>query len=202
MGTISELFKDMEVVFTVLVACSAALAGIGGYLAAKANGEASEASQNAQLYFNEANTLYLESNQYYFQDKDLFSQAALAEYEQNPKVAEFLRSQTYMCELGYINADGTIPSEYSGDFDSAWDAYYSELYNPYEENMALASYEFTNSSLAGERGDAYLLSTVMLAISATFGAVGLAADTRRVEKVMLALMLLFILVSLVLMLGA
>jgi hypothetical protein len=202
MGKFSEMLKDLEVVFTILIACSAALAGIAGYLATKANGEASGASQNAQLSFNDANTYYLEANQYILRDNDLLTQAALADYEEKPEVAEFLRNQTYMCQSGFIEYDGSVSSEYSGDFDIAWAAYNEDLYQLYNLSWEDSQIEFANADAASVRADSYLLSTVLLAISATFGTVGLAIDAHKLKLVFLVIVALFIALSILILISA
>lgn len=187
----NEKKKPYEALLTVLVAAAAALAGTAGFLSAGKQNEENDARALALSKLSEANTKHLEASQNISRDEAILIQALILLDENRTQLALDLIAGTQLVRGGYLNADLSLPPKYP-TLDAALDAYEHDMYLPSRQARAEADAAFVKAEAASKKGLDYLFATVLLAIGAMLGTVGMSASGRGPRLALSALVLVFI----------
>lgn len=184
--------RNFELVIAVLLGIASIVTAWASYQASLYDGEMASANTRAAVLAAEAESLYLEGNQQFVSDGQLFqrlteleiqaggSDAAAAAVAQ--ETVEVLTFQSMTEE--FAAAMGWAASENSADPDvfthpQASEEYQRHLFGGYEEVKAEANAAMEKSNRFNDLGDRLTLGTVLLAISLfLFGIAAILRSTR------------------------
>jgi hypothetical protein len=199
--TSKEEPDPFETIFVILIAFSATLSGLSGYLSASSSDQAGSASTLSVKELNIANTMSLEINMNVSNEYQIVLQGDMASFRNDAAMAQYLYTSTDFCtEYGYIDGSGNVINpKYGGDLWAAFDDYRHNLLAPYREHMNASQDASTEASHFAGHSHSYLLTTVLLAITAGFATIGISAKEKKVKFVMLAAVIIIITVSVTLM---
>lgn len=170
--------RHFELVIAMLLGLASIVTAWASFQASLYDGEMSAANTRAGVLSAEAESLYLEGNQQYLSDGQLFDRltelriqstsadaAAAAVAAETIDVLTFQSmSEDFAAAVEWADAENEADPEMfthpQGD-----EAYLATLFGEYEEVKAQADTELANSSKFNDLGDQLTLNTVLLAIS-------------------------------------
>ena len=181
--------KPHEVLLTVLIALSAALAGLGAYLSSVRADQADDASRAGLAALADANTMHLQAAQDVAHDDQVLVQAMVLEDEGRDALARELLEGTQLVARGFVHADFSLPPQYA-THDAAFEAYVDAMYADAEAVRAQSEEDFARGEAASAAALDLLLSTVFLAIGTVVATVALSAGGARTRAALAGLVLL------------
>ncbi|MBC9927792.1 MULTISPECIES: hypothetical protein [unclassified Leucobacter] len=170
--------RHFELVIAMLLGLASIVTAWASFQASLYDGEMSAANTRAGVLSAEAESLYLEGNQQYLSDGQLFDRltelriqstsadaAAAAVAAETIDVLTFQSmSEDFAAAVEWADAENEADPEMfthpQGD-----EAYLATLFGEYEQVKAQADTELANSSKFNDLGDQLTLNTVLLAIS-------------------------------------
>ena len=93
--------------------------------------------------------------------------------------------------LGYLDLNGNATAEYA-DFDQAANAYIQDMYAPQRANQTASELAFAKADIVGVKEVNFLLATILFALGAVLASQGLAADSQRVRRLFMYIVLGFL----------
>ena len=93
--------------------------------------------------------------------------------------------------LGYLDLDGNATAEYA-DFDEAANAYIQDMYAPQRANQTASDLAFAKADIVSAKEVNYLLATILFALGAVLASQGLAADSQRVRRLFMYIVVGFL----------
>lgn len=189
----------LEVTIAALLGIAAVATAFAAYKAELANGDSIKAFNEGIRTTDAASQQYVEGNQTYAQDAQIFLEYAKAAQEDNTDLVEYLQNDLMSPQLK--EAVEWLGSEESGDavtFDAEGSPYAIEAYATAEELDAETDALFDKAKDEDETGDRYTLVTVILAIALFLFGVGGVATRMPIKLGTVAAGAVILVVSLVL----
>ncbi len=183
--------KPYEFVLTLLVVFSAVMAAFTGYSSGLAGEDETDFRGEGLSALTQANTNALQANQIILRDERILLQADFADVIGETDFAQELRSRTRIVRLGYLDLDGNATAEYA-DFDEAANAYIQDMYAPQRANQTASDLAFAKADIVGAKEVNYLLATILFALGAVLASQGLAADSQRVRRLFMYIVVGFL----------
>ncbi len=182
--------KPYEFVLTILVVFSAVMAAFTGYSSGLAGEDETDFRGEGLSALTQANTNALQANQIILRDERIL-QADFADVIGETDFPQELRSRTRIVRLGYLDLDGNATAEYA-DFDEAANAYIQDMYAPQRANQTASDLAFAKADIVGAKEVNYLLATILFALGAVLASQGLAADSQRVRRLFMYIVVGFL----------
>ena len=183
--------KPYEFVLTLLVVFSAVMAAFTGYSSGLAGEDETDFRGEGLSALTQANTNALQANQIILRDERILLQADFADVIGETDFAQELRSRTRIVRLGYLDLDGNATAEYA-DFDEAANAYIQDMYAPQRANQTASDLAFAKADIVSAKEVNYLLATILFALGAVLASQGLAADSQRVRRLFMYIVVGFL----------
>lgn len=180
--------KPYEVPLTLLIALSAALAGLAAYLSSAESDKADDANRDGLSALSDANTMHLQAAQDVAHDDQVLVQVMLLEDEGRMELAQELLNGTQLVARGFVNPDFSLPPQFA-THDAAFEAYEDAMFADAEAVRAQGEDHFERGEDGSARALDMLLSTVFLSIAAVVATVALVASQPRVRGALAALVL-------------
>ncbi len=189
--------KPYEFILTILVVFSAALAAVTGYSSGLAGEDETDFRGEGLSTLTQANTNALQANQIILRDERILLQADFADVIGETEFAQALRNRTRVVRLGYLDFNGNATPEF-GDYDTAVDAYIQDMYAPQRANQTASEEAFAKADIVSAKEVNYLLATILFALGAVLASQGLAAETQRLRRLFMFIVLGFLIIPVVL----
>jgi hypothetical protein len=159
----------LEVVLVLMIPVATVLAGLAGFFAASEQRGANSARETGFIALSDSNTNALVANQIILRDEQLLIRAEIAERDGNLALAMELRARTVSVKQGYLDLEGNATPAYDGDLEVAKAAFVADMYLPHLENRTVAEEAFALARTEGQRGQNFLLATILFAATAVLG---------------------------------
>ncbi|MCU1431825.1 MAG: hypothetical protein JWP95_930 [Actinotalea sp.] len=195
---LSGLFGNVELTIAVLLGVVSIATAYASFNAALYDGNAADAQQEGGRLSTEAESLYLEGNQQYVQDTQVWNrltELAIDAQSEDAVVATDAQLKYETLEFQAVSEELAAAIAWAEEENAADpDLYYSPLDNEDYQSFLFSSYADTKeqseaavaqADVFGSRGDALTLNTVLMSISLFL--LGIAAVVRQL-KVQLILM--------------
>ncbi|MBF0671830.1 MAG: hypothetical protein IR160_04510 [Salinibacterium sp.] len=194
---LSDLFGNMELIIVVLLGLVSTFTAYASFQAALYDSQMAGAYTKGQTASTEAESLYLEANQQYVQDVQLWatltqlsidsesSDAALAESAQSKFDTMYFQSVSEELDAAITWAseeNDADPELYTSPFDH--EPYVETLFSPYQEAAELAATTIAKGDEANSLSDRLTLNTVLMAISLFLLGVGAVVKSRRSQIIL------------------
>ncbi len=205
---LGRLLSNVELVTAILLGVVTVTTAYASFQASLYDGETAKqfsAGQNSQT---EAESLYLEANQQYIRDVQLWDRMTELQIEIDNAPEQAEASQLKYDTLLFTSVSPTLneailwsaeqnaadPSTFTSPFES--EDYQNALYGAWaaEDEKSIAAFEA--GDLADKRGDALTLTTVLMAISLFLLGVAAVARQLRVQLILIGVAMVIYLVSL------
>jgi hypothetical protein len=194
--------KICEATLAILIAVSAAMSGMAGFLSSEEKRLETISRGEAGRELNLANTAYIEANQLFIVDINCLRDAEvydyLADVEDNDTyrwIAYFMRNTTLIVLNGYITYTGEGTAEYNGDYEQALAAYYDDMYASYHDHMDAYEDAGGRAQSHSEKSSDFLINTVLLAFSGVLATIGIVAAMLPVRMLMIGFVAVIMAVS-------
>ncbi len=174
----SWLSKNFELFVAVLLGIASVITAWASFQASLYDGEMSAANTKAGVLAAEAESLYLEGNQQYMRDGQLFdriTELSIQSSSSNPETAALADETIDVLTFQSLTEDFAAALEWSAaenDADPEFfthpqdsEEYLTALFGGYHEVKAEADAALESSAKYNELGDQLTLATVLLAIS-------------------------------------
>lgn len=199
--------KPYEKWFALLVAVSAALSGLAGYMSAEATRNANIAGVQSMKWQTEASAAYDSAMQVIIRDQQLLADAsaqdAMGDLKGDPDyytIANHLRNLTDVVSHGYLYYDGTPTYRFSS-YAHAWNTFVDDMFQDYDNYMEQSDSIITGGQHQIQRANAFLLATVILAFGTVAAAAGISLTQRKVRLAMLLIVVAVIVITAAYLLG-
>ena len=181
-----------EFVLTILVVFGAVMAAFTGYSSGLAGEDETDFRGEGLSKLSQANTNALQANQIILRDERILITADFAEVIGETEFAQDLRSRTRVVRLGFLDLNGNATAEFGGDYDLAVNAYIEHMYAPQMANQTASDLAFANADVVSAKEVNFLLATILFALGAVLASQGLAADSQRVRRLFMYIVLGFL----------
>ena len=191
---LSWFHRNTELVIALLLGLASIVTAYASFQSSLFDGEVNRLNTAASVLSGEAESLYLEANQQYVSDAQLFDRLTeLAIVANGPDAAaaaiaeetiEVLTFQSVTEEFGAAMAWADAENEADPDFfthPQGSEDYQAALFGPYGEMKDQAEAALASSAIYNDLGDRLTLNTVLLAISLFLLGVAAILRTRRVQ---------------------
>ena len=206
-GSKGSVSKPYEKYFAFLIALSAALSGLAGYMSAEATRNANVAGVLSMKWQTEASAAYDSATQIIIRDQqllaDAWAQDAMGDLQGDPDyhiIANQLRNLTDVVDHDYLYYDGTPTYRFSS-YEHAWNTYVNDMYQNYDNYMEISDDHTKEGQHQLQRANSFLLATVILAFGTVVAAAGISLSQRKFRFVMLLIVLTVLLITLAYMLS-
>ena len=159
----------LELAIALTIPVATVLAGFAGFFAASEQRGANSAREAGFIALSDANTNALVANQIILRDEQLLIRAEIAERDGDLDLATELRARTVSVRQGYLDLEGNATPAYNGDLDLATAAFVEDMYAPHRANRTASEQAFASARLEGQRGQNFLLGTILFAATAVLG---------------------------------
>ena len=211
---LGRLLSNVELLTAVLLGVVSVTTAYASFQAALYDGETAKQFTEGQNSQTEAESLYLEANQQYIRDVQLWDRMTELSIEMgdpDPARAAIAQAQFQTLEFQSVSEELSAaidwsnqqndanPDEYASPFDS--EDYQNALYSAWaaEDDKSIAA--FKAGDVADKHGDTLTLTTVLMAISLFLLGVAAVARQLRVQFILIGVSMVIYVVSLVMMLG-
>lgn len=179
--------RRYELMAAILLGLAALATAWAAYQGGKAGGDELAAFTESNQALADANFFFSQGNSTLATDNQLFLAFVEAANGGNPELAEFIRATVINENLGAAMDWWAATEEALTPFDDLEGNPYQ--YVDYEEGAALqatAEEKLAEAQTVGQRGDAYDLASVLLAVSLFFGGISIIFDRPSTINVLLA----------------
>ena len=196
-GPLRWFHRNTELVIAILLGLASIVTAFASFQSSLADGEVNRLNTEASVLAAEAESLYLEGNQQYFSDGQLFdrlTELAIVAAGPDPDAAaiaqetiDVLSFQSVTEEFGAAMAWADAENEADPSLfthPQSSEEYLAFLFGGYEETKALANQTLEISNVVNDLGDRLTLNTVLLAISLFLLGVAAILRTRRVRALL------------------
>ena len=180
-----------EFVLTILVVFAAVMAAYTGYSSGLAGEEETDLRGTGLNALTQSNTNALQANQIILRDERILDNADFAEIIGEPDFALSLRNKTRIVRLGFLDPWGN-PTPAFETRSEAVSAYILAMYAPQRANQTASEQAFAKADIAGLKEVNYLLTTILFALGAVLASQGMAADSQRVRRLFMYIVLGFL----------
>ncbi|MCW4386273.1 hypothetical protein OH146_10865 [Salinibacterium sp. SYSU T00001] len=175
---LADLFGQMELVIVILLGLVSTVTAYASFQAALYDSQMAAAYSKGQTASTEAESLYLEANQQYVQDVQLWAtltQLSIDMDSQDPSIAEaasikfdtmYFQSVGEALDAAVLwsaDENAANPESYASPFDH--DAYTEALFTPYTEAKDAADAAIAQGDQYNSYSDRLTLNTVLMAVS-------------------------------------
>jgi hypothetical protein len=211
---LGRLLSNVELVTAILLGVVSVTTAYASFQAALYDGETAKQFTQGQNAQTEAESLYLEANQQYIRDVQLWdrmTELSIEMGDSDPARAAIAQAQFQTLEFQSVSErlsaailwsngqNDANPDEYVSPFDS--EDYVNTLYADWAKEDAKSIAAFEAGDVADKHGDTLTLTTVLMAISLFLLGVAAVARQLAVQFVLIGVSLVIYAVSLVVMLG-
>ncbi len=206
---LGRLLSNVELLTAILLGLVSVTTAYASFQASLYDGETAKqfsAGQNSQT---EAESLYLEANQQYIRDVQLWDRMTELQIEIDTVPAQAAASQLKYDTLLFTSVSETLneailwsaeqnvadPTVFTSPFDS--EDYQDALYGAWAEEDDRSIAAFQAGDAADKHGDTLTLTTVLMAISLFLLGVAAVARQLRVQVILIAVSMVIYVVSLV-----
>lgn len=191
---LSDYFGNMELIIVILLGVVSTVTAYASFQAALYDSQMAGAYTKGQAAGTEAESLYLEANQTYIQDVQLWSTLTQLAIDTESADAAIAQSANDKYETMYFQSvsedlDAAItwasdendadPSTYTAPFDN--EDYMNTLFSPYAESQEMAENLIAEGDTYNSLSDRLTLNTVLMAISLFLLGVAAVVKGRRAQ---------------------
>jgi hypothetical protein len=211
---LGRLLSNVELLTAILLGVVSVTTAYASFQAALYDGETAKQFTMGQNSQTEAESLYLEANQQYIRDVQLWdrmTELSIEMGDQDPARAAIAQAQFQTLEFQSVSEtlsaaidwsneqNDANPDEYASPFDS--EDYQNALYGAWadEDDKSIAA--FANGDVADKHGDTLTLTTVLMAISLFLLGVAAVARQLRVQLILIGVSMVIYIVALGMMTG-
>jgi hypothetical protein len=180
-----------EFVLTILVVFAAVMAAFTGYSSGLAGEEETDLRGAGLNALTLSNTNALQANQIILRDERILDNADFAEIIGEPNFALSLRNKTRIVQLGFLDPWGEPAPPFSTRSEAVT-AYIEAMYAPQRANQTASEQAFAKADIVGVEEVNYLLVTILFALGAVLASQGMAADSQRVRRLFMYIVLGFL----------
>ncbi len=206
---LGRLLSNVELVTAILLGIVSVTTAYASFQASLYDGETAKQFTQGQNSQTEAESLYLEANQQYIRDVQLWDKMTELQIEIDNVPAQAAASQLKYDTLLFTSVSEDLnaaivwsaeqneadPSVFTSPFES--EDYQNALYGAWAEEDDKSIAYFAAGDVADKNGDALTLTTVLMAISLFLLGVAAVARQLRVQLILIGVSMAIYLVSLV-----
>ncbi|MDQ4137851.1 MAG: hypothetical protein M3116_03255 [Actinomycetota bacterium] len=211
---LGRLLSNVELVTAILLGVVSVTTAYASFQAALYDGETAKQFTLGQNHQTEAESLYLEANQQYIRDVQLWdrmTELSIEMGDQDPARAAIAQAQFQTLEFQSVSEtlsaaidwsnqqNDANPDEYVGPFRS--EDYQNALYGAWAAEDDKSTAAFAAGDVADKHGDKLTLTTVLMAISLFLLGVAAVARQLRVQFILIGVSMVIYAVSLVMVAG-
>ena len=211
---LGRLLSNVELVTAILLGVVSVTTAYASFQAALYDGETAKQFTMGQNSQTEAESLYLEANQQYIRDVQLWdrmTELSIEMGDQDPARAAIAQAQFQTLEFQSVSEtlssaidwsneqNDANPDEYASPFDS--EDYQNALYGAWAEEDDNSIAAFAAGDVADKHGDTLTLTTVLMAISLFLLGVAAVARQLRVQFILIGVSMVIYVVALWMMIG-
>ena len=210
---LGRLLSNVELVTAILLGVVSVTTAYASFQATLYDGETAKQFTQGQNSQTEAESLYLEANQQYIRDVQLWDQMTELQIEIDNVPSVAAASQLKYDTLLFTSVSEDLnqaivwsaeqnaadPDVFTSPFDS--EDYQNALYGAWAEEDDKSIGYFAAGDIADKHGDTLTLTTVLMAISLFLLGVAAVARQLRVQLILMGVSMVIYAVSLVLMIG-
>lgn len=196
-GALGWFFQHTELSIAILLGLASIVTAYASFQSSLYDGEVARLNTEASVLAGEAESLYLEANQQYVQDAQIFDRLTELQIEaasDDPTIAAIAAEKIDVLTFQSVSDDFAAAIAWA-DAENAADPstfthpqlsedYQAALFGPYADTKAQADATLARSAVYNDLGDRLTLNTVLLAISLFLLGVAAILRTRSVQLVL------------------